>query len=141
MSSSPPTDTAVHRPARWRSPAGWPLRTRIVAILIVLLTALGLVVGATAEIFLRDQLYGQLDNKLRTAMHPAPGGKEKRDNSPFGGGNDQNYLNYLHRPFIGSQGNSISIVYNATTRVVDPETGIVRNGPGGYAPAYSPLSD
>ena len=39
MSSSPPTEIAANRPARWLHPAGWPLRTRIVAILVVLLTA------------------------------------------------------------------------------------------------------
>src|SRR5690349_19725901 len=81
MSSSPLTDTPVDpRPARWRSPAGWSLRTRIVAILIVLLTALGLVVGATAEIFLRHQLYEQLDTRLDTALRPRPGGGNEPDN-------------------------------------------------------------
>jgi two-component system OmpR family sensor kinase len=68
MSSSPPTDTRAGRPARWRSPAGWPLRTRIVATMIVLLTVLGVAVGGTAEIFLRNQLYDQLDAKLTDAQ-------------------------------------------------------------------------
>ncbi|MEU8815345.1 HAMP domain-containing sensor histidine kinase [Actinoplanes sp. NPDC048796] len=60
MSSSPRTE----HPARWRSPRGWPLRTRIVAIIITLLTILGLAVGTTAYVFLHDQLYSQTDAKL-----------------------------------------------------------------------------
>ena len=71
MSSSPLTDTAVDRPARWRSPAGWPLRTRIVATMIILLTVLGVAVGGTAEIFLRKQLYDQLDAKVGDAQRRA----------------------------------------------------------------------
>ncbi|GAA3910038.1 sensor histidine kinase [Actinoplanes auranticolor] len=60
MSSSPPTEA---RPARW-NPAGWPLRTRLVAIMIALLVLLGLVVGGTAEIYLHKSLYQQLDAKV-----------------------------------------------------------------------------
>jgi two-component system OmpR family sensor kinase len=63
MSSSPPTDVA-ERPARWRSPASWPLRARLVAIMILLLALLGLIVGATAQIYLRSSLYTQLDTRL-----------------------------------------------------------------------------
>ncbi|WP_433374114.1 ATP-binding protein [Actinoplanes sp. CA-142083] len=73
MSSSPLTDTPADRPARWRSPAGWPLRTRIVATMIVLLTVLGLAVGGTAEIFLRKQLYDQIDSKLSDAQRRSHG--------------------------------------------------------------------
>src|SRR4051794_34872029 len=69
MSSSPLTDAPVDRPARWRSPAGWPLRTRIVATMIVLLTVLGLAVGGTAEIFLRKQLYDQIDTRVNDAQN------------------------------------------------------------------------
>jgi len=141
MSSSPPTDAPVNRPARWRSPAGWPLRTRLVAILIVLLTALGLVVGTTAEIFLRKQLYSQLDTKLTTAMRPGgPNDKQQRGNFPLDGRNEKSYL---HHPFIGSEDKSISIVYDATTHVVDPLTGIVKNktNTDGFGPGYDPLTD
>ena len=52
------------RPARWRSPAGWPLRTRLAAIMIALLAMLGLVVGSTAEIYLYRSLHNQVDNEL-----------------------------------------------------------------------------
>ncbi|MEU8238056.1 ATP-binding protein [Actinoplanes missouriensis] len=52
------------RPARWRSPAGWSLRTRLVAIMIGLLAVLGLVVGSTAEIYLYRSLHTQIDNEL-----------------------------------------------------------------------------
>ncbi|WP_436524185.1 HAMP domain-containing sensor histidine kinase [Actinoplanes sp. HUAS TT8] len=60
-------DTARPRPARWRSPAGWPLRTRLVATMIALLAVLGLVVGGTAELYLRNSLYQQFDEKLGDA--------------------------------------------------------------------------
>ncbi len=68
MSSSPPTETTRTHPARWRSPRSWPLRTQIVATMIALLAVLGVVVGGTAEIFLRKNLYEQLDNKLQDAQ-------------------------------------------------------------------------
>lgn len=61
MSSSPPTENT---PARWRDPAGWPLRTRLVAIMIALLAVLGLAVGGTAEVYLRNTLYSQADAQL-----------------------------------------------------------------------------
>ena len=65
MSSSPPTDVPpIHRPARWRSPAGWSLRARLVAVMIVLLAVLGLVVGATAEVYLHKTLYDRFDAQL-----------------------------------------------------------------------------
>jgi two-component system OmpR family sensor kinase len=64
MSSSPPTDTTVVRPARWRSPAGWSLRARLVAMVIGLLIVLGLIVGGVSELYLRNTLYAQLDSKL-----------------------------------------------------------------------------
>jgi two-component system, OmpR family, sensor kinase len=60
MSSRPPTSP---RPL-WRDPAGWPLRTRLVAIMIALLAVLGLAVGGTAEIYLHNTLYGQVDAQL-----------------------------------------------------------------------------
>jgi two-component system OmpR family sensor kinase len=61
MSSSRLTDV---RPARWRSPAAWPLRTRIVALVILLLSLLGILVGGATEIFLHQTLYGQIDANL-----------------------------------------------------------------------------
>jgi two-component system, OmpR family, sensor kinase len=56
----PPTTLA----ARWRSPAGWSLRARLVAVMVALLAVLGVVVGATAEIYLHKSLYDQLDTQL-----------------------------------------------------------------------------
>ncbi|HEU4348970.1 MAG TPA: two-component sensor histidine kinase, partial [Actinoplanes sp.] len=76
MSSSPPTDLAS-RPARWRSPSGWSLRARLVAVMIALLVVLGLVVGGTAEIYLHKTLYDQVDAQLaETSMltQNRPGG-------------------------------------------------------------------
>ncbi|MEU4422739.1 HAMP domain-containing sensor histidine kinase [Actinoplanes sp. NPDC024001] len=74
MSSSPQTDG---RPARWRSPAGWSLRARLVAIMIALLSVLGLVVGSTAEIYLYKSLHRQIDVELddvsrRIGFRPLP---------------------------------------------------------------------
>src|SRR5882724_2419419 len=57
MSLSQRTDMPHARPARWRSPAGWPLRTRLVAIIMLLLTVLCIAVGGTAELSLRQTLY------------------------------------------------------------------------------------
>ena len=88
MSSSLPTE----RPARWRNPAGWSLRARLVAIMIALLAVLGLIVGATAEIYLRSTLYNQLDARLidmnNRALHGPggfrPGGRGFPNNPPPG---------------------------------------------------------
>src|SRR3569833_2326544 len=66
MSSSQPAEAPL-RP-RWRSLGTWPLRTRLVAIMIALLCLLGILVGGTAEIFLRKTLYEQIDSKLRDAQ-------------------------------------------------------------------------
>ncbi|BCY05445.1 ATP-binding protein [Actinoplanes sp. L3-i22] len=57
-------DKAHPRPARWRSPAGWPLRTRLVATMIALLAVLGLVVGGTAELYLYNSLRKQNVDQL-----------------------------------------------------------------------------
>jgi two-component system OmpR family sensor kinase len=72
MSSSPPTDMTVVRPARWRSPAGWSLRARLVAIMIGLLVILGLIVGGTTEIALHKILYERIDAQLHDSAGPPP---------------------------------------------------------------------
>jgi two-component system OmpR family sensor kinase len=66
------------RPVRWRSPAGWSLRTRIVATMIALLAVLGLVVGGTAELYLYKSLHQQIDADLADL--------EKRIGGPGKGG-------------------------------------------------------
>lgn len=73
MSSSRPTDVAPPRPARW-SPAGWPLRTRLIAIMVGLLVLLGLVVGGTAEIYLHKTLNERVNDQLGEASRRALGG-------------------------------------------------------------------
>ena len=75
MSSNQRTRVEPRRPARWRSPAGWSLRTRIVATMMVLLTLLGLAVGSTAEFVLHRALYQQVDEKLGRILNPPPGPK------------------------------------------------------------------
>jgi two-component system OmpR family sensor kinase len=92
MSSSPRTEfansAAVVRAVgfRWR-PAGWPLRTRLIAIMIGLLMLLGLAVGAAAEIYLHKSLYEQLDSKLtetnsRSRLRGPGGGPSYNNNRP-----------------------------------------------------------
>jgi two-component system OmpR family sensor kinase len=65
--------SVVARPARWRSPAGWPLRTRLIAIMIALLVILGLAVGSAAEIYLHKVLYDRVDSQLTEASDRALG--------------------------------------------------------------------
>src|SRR5688500_2411239 len=74
MSSSPPTESPLTeaRSARW-NPAGWPLRTRLVAIMIGLLVILGLAVGSAAEIYLHKALYDRVDAQLDEASRAARG--------------------------------------------------------------------
>ncbi|MBG0567843.1 sensor histidine kinase [Actinoplanes aureus] len=80
------------RPARWRSPAGWSLRTRLVAIMIALLSVLGLVVGSTAEIYLYKSLHSQIDKELddvsrRIGFRPFPNSTDWADKpAPSGQG-------------------------------------------------------
>jgi two-component system, OmpR family, sensor kinase len=52
---------------RWRGPAAWSLRARLVAELLALLALVSLVVGVTTELALRDFLTGQLDAQLQAA--------------------------------------------------------------------------
>jgi two-component system OmpR family sensor kinase len=117
------------------------MRTRIVAIIIVLLTTLGIAVGGTAEIFLRKQLYDQLDTRLDTAMHPV---------RPSGGGNYPQPGNQQRRggfdptlPFLGSEIGSIAITYDPDTGEVDDKTGIVstrQRTDGTFEPTYNDLT-
>ncbi|MEU7905957.1 HAMP domain-containing sensor histidine kinase [Actinoplanes sp. NPDC049118] len=123
MSSNPPTETPP-RPARW-SPAGWPLRTRLVAIMVGLLVLLGLVVGGTAELYLHKTLYERLDDQLREAgrralIGPRPGGP---------GGQRPTGLNLIPPP--GAQSGQISVgLTRSGTGVEATDGGIVRYLPG-----------
>ncbi|GIE86509.1 sensor histidine kinase [Actinoplanes regularis] len=72
-------DPAHPRPARWRSPAGWPLRTRLVTTMIALLAVLGLVVGGTAELYLKQSLYDQIDDRLGEVQRLMAGGPRGSD--------------------------------------------------------------
>jgi two-component system, OmpR family, sensor kinase len=126
MSSSRPTE----RPARWRSPAGWPLRTRLVAIIIVLLSILGIAVGGTAEIFLRKQLYTQVDAKLTQTMNPGGRGGPNGLIPP-----PQSFD--IDHPFRGAEFGSISITYTDATDVsgglVEPYTNADNNADTRFA--------
>ncbi|MEU4239591.1 HAMP domain-containing sensor histidine kinase [Actinoplanes sp. NPDC026619] len=109
MSSSRPTEISVRRPARWRSPGGWSLRTRIVAIMIALLAVIGVAVGGTAEVILRQQLYTQLDEKLAQSMHPARG----NNGSQPPGGRQFNNTDYRDKPTPGSEPGSVTATYDS----------------------------
>jgi two-component system OmpR family sensor kinase len=114
MSSSPLTESRlVQRPARWRSPAGWPLRTRLVALIIVLLSVLGVAVAGTAEIYLRHQLYHQLDLRL----DQVPGGRGAGLPTPgkFPDGDAPVEPDRLLR---GAESGSIALAYTDATDVV-----------------------
>ncbi|WP_284044932.1 sensor histidine kinase [Paractinoplanes maris] len=126
MSSNPPTEMSLTHPARWRSPAGWPLRTRIVAIIIVLLTVLGLAVGGTAYFFLRDTLYTQVDAKLQANGRP-PGG-------PFGSFD-------ADHPFRGAEPGSITLFYTSATDVAGGQVVTYTNADGNPDTRYQALDD
>jgi two-component system, OmpR family, sensor kinase len=93
MSSSPPTD-AVVSVARWRDPAGWSLRGRLVAIVIGLMIILGVIVGGTTEITLHRTLYQKIDSQLVDSAGPPPNGALGRPpgNGGFRGGQGKGTL-------------------------------------------------
>lgn len=70
MSSSPPGDhRGVPAPAATPGPtAGWSLRTRLLAMLIVLLAAVCVVIGVGTQVALRQHLTAQIDNQLEGAQ-------------------------------------------------------------------------
>ncbi|GAA2619721.1 two-component sensor histidine kinase [Paractinoplanes durhamensis] len=111
------------------------------AIIVVLLTTLGIAVGGTAEIFLRKQLYDQIDARLATAMHPArPNGGGNQPQGSNGGFKPPSGFD-TSRPFIGSEIGSISIVYDPSTNTVDDNSGIVSpKTDGSYDTGYTPLT-
>jgi two-component system, OmpR family, sensor kinase len=53
---------------RW-GPPGWTLRSRLLALLVALLTMVSLVIGVVSVIALRSYLIGQLDQKLVAAAY------------------------------------------------------------------------
>ena len=115
MSSSRLTD----RPARWRSPAGWPLRTRIVAIIIVLLSILGIAVGGTAGFLLRSNLYQRVDAQAgEVSQRLVGGGGGGRFHGGGGGGNVDLWLT---SPPPDVQSSSIVLFVN-------PDTGALLGG-------------
>ena len=76
--------TAAARPARWRHPAGWTLRTRLVAAMIVLIALACLLAGTVTELALRHVLYGQLDARLAGAAHTPPPDERGDGDGPAG---------------------------------------------------------
>ncbi|GIJ48923.1 two-component sensor histidine kinase [Virgisporangium aliadipatigenens] len=75
MSSSPPAER------RWR-PSTWSLRTRLLAVMTLLLAAVSLAIGAVTAVAMRDFLIEQVDGRLADAsMRSGFGGPR-----PNGGG-------------------------------------------------------
>jgi two-component system OmpR family sensor kinase len=120
--------SVVARPARWRSPAGWPLRTRLIAIMIALLAILGLVVGATAEVYLHQTLYQRLDSQVQETANRAqnrPGNRDFPGDPGYGDGRG-----FLQKPPPGAQTDSIFLHLTATGDVSGG--GIVTLTPDAY---------
>jgi two-component system OmpR family sensor kinase len=133
MSSNPRTEVraASHRLARWRSPAGWSLRTRLVAIMIALLAVLGLVVGGTTEAFLHRTLYDQVDSQLHDAQLRAQGyfGKDygtrgNPNHTPSTSGDEQS-----DGPPGGAQANTVMVEITSAGVVVDGSGILKETGP------------
>jgi len=143
MSSSqrtePPRPDVPVRPVRSRSaerraraaalrrggPSTWPLRTRLVALMIALLAILGLIVGASTEVFLHKTLYDQVDTKLSTAANPVkPGPRPGSNSGGYSGGNSGNNPGGFQsdRPYPGAEEGAIALNFTSAT---DYKGGIV----------------
>ena len=107
------------RPARWRSPAGWPLRTRLVAIMIALLVILGLAVGGAAETYLHKVLYDRVDSQLTEAGDRALG-RGGGGRGP-GGFNPTGFI-WVEEPPPGAADGSIVVAFTTSGTV---EGGVV----------------
>ncbi|GIF41097.1 sensor histidine kinase [Actinoplanes xinjiangensis] len=103
--------TRSPRRARWRDPAGWPLRTRIVTTMIALLAVLGLVVGGTAELYLYQSLHQQVDTDLDELLNRLRGGPNggKGFSPPDRPENDPNGGSYISKPPNSLRENSIIV--------------------------------
>ena len=76
-------------PTRRRGPAGWTLRTRLLAALIALLAAVSVMIGLVSVLALNSVLSGRLDDQVvaaaqRAASGPGDGRRERDDHAPPG---------------------------------------------------------
>jgi two-component system OmpR family sensor kinase len=130
MSSSPLTRTRWPK-TQWRRPGTWPLRTRLVAIMIALLCLLGILVGGIAEGFLSRTLYRGVDARLAQAMSPG---------HPDGGNGRGGYrVQDPDQPFPGSELYSIVLIHSAGDGSDTYSGGVVRpttQADTGYAQLY-----
>jgi two-component system OmpR family sensor kinase len=69
MSSSPRPD----RRGRWWRPAGWPLRTKLSAVSVLLVAVVCIVIGLATVLSLRAFLISQLDTQLSHTAQGPPG--------------------------------------------------------------------
>ena len=68
-------------------PSRWPLRRRLVALVLVLLAAVATVIGVVSTVALRDSLLAQLDTEVRDANRrelTGPGGELQGRGQPVG---------------------------------------------------------
>jgi two-component system OmpR family sensor kinase len=112
--STPAPRSAAHR----RGPTGWPLRTRLVAIMIALLAILGLIVGATSEIYLHKSLYDKVNDQLDTVSDRALGGPPV--NGKPGEPGDQQHRRGFNPTFPPGGAQSEWIIVGLTGSSVDP---------------------
>ncbi|GLY00723.1 MULTISPECIES: ATP-binding protein [Actinoplanes] len=116
----PAADTTPSLAARLRNPAGWPLRTRLVAIMIALLAVLGLVVGSTAELYLYNSLHSQIENELQDVEKRVNGGPNKQDFPGMGSRKYQTQQSPQGQPDSEIPGNPPT---KALVYTVDPTSG------------------
>ncbi|GIF19558.1 two-component system OmpR family sensor kinase [Actinoplanes tereljensis] len=99
--------------------------------MITLLAIIGVAVGGTAELILRQQLYDQIDAKLDQSMNPGRG----NGSQPFNGGGNQHPPEFnINGPSPGSERGSITASYDPA------DTSAFRGGVVTLAPSTSDTS-
>ncbi len=81
----------MSEPHRWRRPAQWTLRTRVLAALVALLAAVSVVIGVVSVLSMNSFLLDRLDDQLALAggrAQPGPG-DDTRSGERGGDGGDR----------------------------------------------------
>ncbi len=76
--------TRLHRAWLTWGPRGWSLRTRLIAVLLALLSVVSLVIGVVSVVALRSYLIDQLDERLDAAADRTTRSIESPINAQFG---------------------------------------------------------
>src|SRR6266542_4481856 len=69
MSATRPWRRRVPHPGWWRGPAGWTLRTRLLAAMIALLAAVSVIIGLVSVLALDRSLLNRVDDQLVSAAN------------------------------------------------------------------------